>query len=144
MGRFKLVVKAGCGYEIWKDINNAYQVSDLGYVRSTKTGKIISSYSKKGTNYQRLCLYTEQGKKLFYVHCLVALAFPEICGEHFEGAQVDHKNGIQNDNRAINLRWVDRKTNMRNPNTYPKQVSASMRNLEIAMSSPNYIGNKWH
>lgn len=41
----------------------------------------------------------------FKVHQVIAFAFPEICGEWFPGAQVNHKNEIKTDNRAENLEW---------------------------------------
>lgn len=43
--------------------------------------------------------------KNFKVHQIIAFAFPEICGEWFPGAQVNHKNEIKTDNRAENLEW---------------------------------------
>ena len=40
------------------------------------------------------------------VHQLVALAFPDICGNWFEGAVVNHKDEDKGNNRADNLEWV--------------------------------------
>lgn len=51
------------------------------------------------------------------VHRLVAQAFPEICGEWFEGCEIDHINRDTGDNRAVNLRVTDKSGNMRNPLT---------------------------
>lgn len=42
----------------------------------------------------------------FKVHQLVALAFPDICGDWFEGAVVNHKDENKGNNRADNLEWV--------------------------------------
>ena len=42
----------------------------------------------------------------FYVHRLVAQAFPDICGVLKEGYTVDHINGVRDDNRAENLRCI--------------------------------------
>lgn len=50
----------------------------------------------------------------YYVHRLVALAFPDICGPMLEGYQVDHINGIRDDNRAENLRCIPAYENMHN------------------------------
>lgn len=47
----------------------------------------------------------------FKVHQVVAFAFPEICGNWFPGAQVNHKNEDKTDNRAENLEWCDGKYN---------------------------------
>lgn len=42
----------------------------------------------------------------FTVHRLVAMAFPDICGVLKEGYQVDHINGVRDDNRVENLRCI--------------------------------------
>ena len=48
----------------------------------------------------------------FMLHRLVAMAFPEICGVLKEGYQVDHINGVRDDNRAENLRCISAYENM--------------------------------
>ena len=48
----------------------------------------------------------------FMLHRLVAQAFPDICGELKEGYQVDHINGVCDDNRAENLRCITAYENM--------------------------------
>ena len=105
--------------EEWRPIKGfegLYEVSNLGRVRDMKRGNIlIPSYTPKGY----LKLHLGRGKN-YRVHRLVAQEFPEICGECFEKAQVDHINGIKDDNRAINLRWCTAKENMNNPNTMYK------------------------
>lgn len=114
--------------EEWRDINGFdYQVSNFGRIKrkncivNSRYGRyhvikerIISQQMEK--NEYLSCALSKEGKvKRFFVHRLVALAFPEICGEWFEGAEIDHINTIRNDNRAENLRFVDRKTNQNNP-----------------------------
>ena len=59
-------------------------------------------------------------QKLISVHRLVAFAFPEICGEYFEGSEIDHISTIKTDNRPENLRWVSHSDNMNNPITKAK------------------------
>ncbi len=44
------------------------------------------------------------------VHRLVAM---EYCDGYSDGMQVNHKNGIKNDNRAENLEWVTPIQNMK-------------------------------
>lgn len=113
--------------EVWRDIPGivGYQVSKSGFLRSVdrtvkrKDGKIahlkgkpLSTYTDKN-GYERISLPV--GLKT--IHRLVGLAFPEICGEYFEGAEIDHINTIRNDNRAENLRWVKKTDQYKNETT---------------------------
>lgn len=110
--------------EIWKDIKGyegLYQVSNYGRIKNKnyrRTGReyiTIGNVISKKSKYYRVLLTKDKESKWFLVHRLVAFAFPEICGEYFEGAEVDHINTIVSDNRAINLRWVNHKINCCNP-----------------------------
>ena len=51
------------------------------------------------------------------LHELIAMTFPEICGEWFPGAEVDHKDGNKLNNKPENLSYKDHKANMNNPIT---------------------------
>lgn len=101
------------GIEIWKDIpsfEGAYQISDLGNIRSFKYKKErILKPSICRTGYLRLSLHIN--KKCIYrdIHRLVMLTF------HGESdLQVDHINGIKTDNRLINLRYATPRENITN------------------------------
>ena len=116
--------------EIWRDIPNyegIYQVSNLGRIRSLD--RFVNNYksrTKKGLVRGKIlkpCLDSLDAHKGYYfvtfndrkhykVHRLVAFSFPEICGEWFEGAEVNHKNEIKTDNRAENLEWCTRAYNI--------------------------------
>lgn len=85
-------------------------ISNMGRVKS-RTGRILNCETTS-TGYKRLNRQT--------VHGAVAKAFPEICGEWFEGCEVDHINGVRDDNRAENLRVTDHVGNMNNEGTRKK------------------------
>lgn len=104
--------------EKWRDIpgfEGLYIVSDQGNVRSlprnTTKGRIISQ--EINWDYCNVTLYKDGKRKYCKVQRLVAQAFPDICGEWFEGCQVNHLNECKWDNRAINLRTCTAKENIR-------------------------------
>lgn len=105
--------------EVWKDVigwENTYQVSNLGRVKSLdrfvkskpgqkdqlRKGQILKLKADKD-GYKEIGLYNKQKGTFFRVHRLVASSFipnPE------NKLQVNHKNGVKDDNRVENLEWV--------------------------------------
>lgn len=103
--------------EVWKEIPETYlMVSNLGRVKN-KDGKIKTLREIQGY------LYVTDGKykKTWRVHRLVLMAFNPI--KNNQDFDVDHINGIKNDNRLENLRWV-----------------SSQRNIEFRDNNQNKIG----
>ena len=97
--------------EIWKDIEEfpSYQASDLGRIRNKNTGFIKNVYYDND-GYVKVTLVKNKRSYRKTVHRLVAEAF--LGGKH-PGLQVNHKNGIKDDNRLINLEWVTGSENVK-------------------------------
>lgn len=127
--------------EEWRPVagwEGLYEVSNCGRVRSldrtmknkwgTRTpikGRIMKT-DTVGSGYKRVTLQDSQRVRLF-VHRLVAFAFPEICGEYFEGAQINHKDENPENNAAWNLEWCTVKYNC-NYGGHMKRIGEKMIN----------------
>ena len=118
--------------EVWKDVigfEGLYQVSNYGRVRSldrcyigknqygseftvVRKGEILKDRAKnKESKYRRIGLRKDGKRYWFFVHRLVAFAFPDICGEYFDGAEVNHKDENPENNCAYNLEWCSKEYN---------------------------------
>lgn len=117
-------------YRDIKGYEGYYQVSNLGNVRSVTRevrhpkggiskvkGQQKTLSTNKKTGYSHVSLYKDCKQKTFLVHRLVAQAFPEICGEWFEGCEIDHIDTCRDNNNAYNLRICTRSENHLNPIT---------------------------
>lgn len=103
--------------EVWKDIEGyggIYKVSNYGRIKN-KNNKIIKTFNKHGkkkydpnNDYKKILLYKDKKSKIYSVHRLVALAF---IPNKKNLPQVNHKNGIKNDNRVENLEWCTNREN---------------------------------
>ena len=128
--------------EIWRPVKGYegyYEVSNFGRVRSIDRyvdcsdgtthfikGKLLNGKIER-TGYIRITLTKYGIPKAFKAHRLVVWAFPEICGEWFEGAQVNHKNEIISDNRAENLEVCTAKYNS-NYGTHSQRCAEKLKN----------------
>lgn len=104
--------------EIWKEVFENYEISNLGRFRRAKDGiksgrthigKVLSlTLYHTGYVAARPIIGGKIGKH--YVHVLVAATF---IGPKPDGMQVNHKNGIKSDNRVCNLEYVTRSDNVK-------------------------------
>ena len=146
--------------ELWKDVKGfegLYKISNLGRVMTLpkerffpSTGQVqlfdkkIISPNKVGRTkeYLQVHLYKDGKRHRFYVHRLVALHF---CDNHFDGAQVNHIDGIKNNNRAENLEWVTASENIKHAHeknliskrTIGKRMKLSEKDVEEIINLRN-------
>ena len=115
--------------EIWKDVKGyegIYQVSNLGRVKSldrkvkrrNNTTRIewgrIMSLRTTPKGYKRVEL-ANNGRRAFMVHRLVYEAF---IGDIKPNNQINHLNGVKNDNRLSNLEQCTRSENIKHSIKY--------------------------
>lgn len=114
--------------ELWRPIpgfGDKYEVSNLGGVRTTpfvarythwrtgaehfrQTKSKPVAQQKQNAGYMLVHLWHEDKRKACTVHRLVAHAF---CEGFFEGADVNHIDGVKTNNLAANLEWLSRSDN---------------------------------
>lgn len=108
--------------EIWKDIagyEGIYQASNLGRVRSldridcrgvARKGTILKPFRDGKKGYVAVSLLKNGKGCRSKVHRLIATVFIR---QPIPGEQVNHINGIRDDNRISNLEWVTCQQNIR-------------------------------
>jgi len=88
-----------------------YEISNLGNVRNTKTGRILKQ-RKSSNGYLRINLREKRGVPITeQVHTLVADTW---IGDRREGMQVDHVDRNRINNNVSNLRIVTASVNSKN------------------------------
>ncbi len=102
--------------ESWRPVvgNDAYEVSDLGAVRratpgpKTHVGRILRPIKMTIGYLQYRLMFPKSVQRPCYAHRLVAEAFIGPIGE----LEVNHKNGVRDDNRLGNLELVTHRENL--------------------------------
>jgi len=85
-----------------------YVIYEDGSVYNTKRNKQIKPQLMKN-GYVQIKLSKNNRRKLYYLHRLLAESFIDNTENK---PQVNHKNGIKNDNRLCNLEWATQSENM--------------------------------
>ena len=85
-------------------LSPTYFISNLGNVKNSRGTILKQTTCKKG--YKKISIGNP--RKSYKVHRLVALMFIE---NELNKSQVNHINGIKNDNRVENLEWMTNREN---------------------------------
>ena len=95
-----------------------YRIYINGDIYSEKRGKYLK-HGNTSNGYKKICLYNENGQKMFSIHRLMGILFIP-CNKLFDrNVEIDHINGDRHDNSLKNLRWCDRSTNNVNKKLKP-------------------------
>ena len=121
LGEDGLVSNMGRCVRIIKSRNQ--RLASVGRVR-IPIGKVMGYRIKTGLISDNGYVKVYCCGKNYYLHRVVALAFIPNPNNYPE---IDHINGIRDDNRAENLRWVNRSMNMANPIAKAKQKANAAR-----------------
>lgn len=115
--------------EIWKDIKGyegLYKISNYGRVESlpknrygSKKSIILKPFLDKD-GYLNIGLCKNNVVTKHKVHRLVAQVFINNCHNK---PQVNHKNGIKDDNRVTNLEWVTNGENQKHAWKYGLKIN---------------------
>jgi len=121
--------------EIWVDItgyNGNYMISNLGNIKN-KEGKLMKCCQNRG--YKIISLSLNGVKKQLKVHRLIAIEFIENI---YDKPQINHINGIRNDNRLENLEWCTSQENMMHRRDVLGYKHSDITLLKILESRKNY------
>jgi len=120
------IKRGGNGFDIAADLPgeewspvigyaDLYAVSNLGRIKRTADGvrtfrgRLLKPFITK-SGYVHVCFKVDGRVKCFMRHRLVAAAF---IGPRPDGMQVNHKNGVKDDNRVENLEYLTPSQNVK-------------------------------
>lgn len=113
---FSIIKRSGFMIELWKDIKgweNYYQVSNMGRIKSlsrfnSQRERILKQNHRRG--YHSVLFSKSNIHYTVATHRLVAIAF---IPNPFNKPQINHINGIRDDNQISNLEWCDQSYNIK-------------------------------
>lgn len=105
--------------EEFRNVFGKYEVSNLGSVRNSKTGRTLAQVLDR-YGYPVVCLHEDGKNYSVKVHRLVANAFVD---NKENKPQIDHIDGNKENNVYTNLRWVTPKENSENPITHARHIA---------------------
>jgi hypothetical protein len=119
---------------MWLNYGEVYCVSEDGEIKNRITGEwLMPCYDYQGRLIVNIYGYPTK------VHRIVADRF---CPKTRDDLEVDHINREPSDNRAANLRWVDRSTNNRNRNS--SNITKDHNGYRVQIRARGkYIYYKW-
>ena len=137
-----------------KGFEGLYEVSSLGNVKSLERTcnhrygvrrvreQILNPQlgGKEGDRYLTVRLSKNGVGKTYGVHVLVALSFPEICGEPFEGAQCNHIDEDHFRNVPSNLNWLSVRDNNNHGTRNERIAKANSRTVYQYTKSYELVG----
>lgn len=124
--------------EIWKDIPTkcGYEVSNVGNVRRKSSGKPIK-LTTNSHGYKVVGIHGQQ----YRAHRLVLNAFVGPCPE---GLQCAHLNGVRDDNRLENLKWVTPKENCFHKIAHgTNSINVGEDNPNCSIDNEDVVGIRW-
>ena len=118
-----------------KGFEGLYEVSNVGLVRSVRTGKILKNCLDKD-GYCRVGLHKDGVQKNVFVHRLVAYAFiPNPNGL----PEINHINECKTDNRIDNLEWCTREYNNNYGTRNERAAKAQSKTVEQLDENGNVL-----
>ena len=124
--------------EEWKDIigyEELYEVSCRGNIRNKKTSKILSN---KSNSYVVVSLTRNNVVRRFTVHRIVAQTFIE---NPLNKKEVNHINGIKNDNRIENLEWCTPSENINHSWRIGLSKMTDKKRIASSQNGKSHMGN---
>ncbi len=122
--------------EQWRSISGYinYQVSNLGRIRNSNTGKVLKACELK-SGYRNIVLCKDGLTNTQYIHRIVA---NEFIDNPFDKECVDHIDHDRSNNTVPNLRWVTQGENHMNM-TKRSQASSIYKGVYWCKQK-----HKWH